>query len=113
MAMNEGFGFTEDLQSIIRGLDHPNRQEIIKALMKNNRMSFTEIRKETGINSSLLSNHLNNLIENLIVDRFYDHISEKKSYSYYELSSVGLRIVSALEAALYDVETIEETPIVS
>ncbi|MCW4013409.1 MAG: winged helix-turn-helix domain-containing protein [Candidatus Bathyarchaeota archaeon] len=113
MAMNEEVtGFHEDLQSIIKGLDHPNRQEIIKTLRKNNRMSFSEIEKETHIKSSLLANHLSNLVENLIVDRFYDHISEKNAYSYYELTVVGKRIISALEAVFYG-EVIKETPIVS
>ena len=95
-------GFNEDLQSIIKGLDQPNRQEIIKTLRRNQRMSFTEIEKATNIKSSLLSNHLNNLIDNLLVERYYDHHSEKNAYSYYELSTVGKRIISALETAFYD-----------
>ncbi len=113
MAMKEeAGGFQEDLQSIIKGLDHSNRQEIIKALRKYNRMSFSEIEKETHIKSSLLSNHLNNLVENLIVDRFYDHSSDKNSYSYYELTKIGKRIITALETAFYGPETIKEPPII-
>ena len=113
MVMNEEVaGFPEDLQSIIKGLDHPNRQEIILALRKNNRMSFSEIEKATHIKSSLLANHPNNLVENLIIDRFYDHSSEKNAYSYYELTVVGKRIISSLETAFYG-ELIKETPIVS
>ena len=95
-------GFSEDLQSIIKGLDHPNRQEILNVLRENTRLSFSEIEKKTNINSSLLANHLNNLIENLLVERFYDHYSEKNAYSYYELSIIGKRIITALEAAFYN-----------
>jgi DNA-binding HxlR family transcriptional regulator len=108
--MNDGrVGFHEDLQMIIKGLDQSNRQEIIKILRRNTRMSFSEIEKESKINSSLLASHLNNLINNLLVERYYDHYSEKNSYSYYELSNMGKRIIFALEAAFYDTPNITET----
>ena len=112
MEKKRGIGFANDLQFIIKGLDSPNRQEILKELKNHQRLSFSEIEQQTGINSSLLSSHLNILIDNLLVERYYEHVSERKAYSYYELSGVGKRVIAALESALYGAQEIPEPTII-
>jgi len=101
--MDKVNGFPKDLQAILKGLNHPNRQAILVELKENPRLSFSEIESRTNIESSLLSSHLNNLIENLLVERYYDHFTAQKTYSYYELSTIGKRIITSLEAAFYGI----------
>ena len=105
----DAFQFPEDLQAIIKGLDQNNRQIIINILKKYQILSFSDIQSISKINSSLLSNHLNQLIELLLVTRYYDHLKDGRAYSYYELSTIGRRMVDALEAAFYGVTEVTET----
>lgn len=96
--------FPYEIQLAIKGLNNKNRQKILTILRKHEKISFSEISRETSIGRSLLASHLNTLIDCLMVDHFFEHEIGVESYSFYKITSFGRRIVEHLLNALYVVK---------
>jgi len=103
--------FPYEIELAIKGLNNENRQKILTILLNKKKCSFSEIEKESSIESSLLANHLKELVKFLLVTHFYEHDTEEKYFSYYQISPYGLRILKSLQESLYIMtkETVEIT----
>jgi DNA-binding transcriptional ArsR family regulator len=97
-------GITEfplELKMAVEGLNNENRQKIVLILNTTDKMSFSEIMKETNIESSLLSNHLKKLLDTLLIEHFYEHIVGEDKYSFYKISKYGKRLLRNMFGIFY------------
>jgi len=86
-----------DVKNVIKALDDDNRVAIIVALMKNSRMTFTDLKKLFDIAPSSLTYHLSILQDGGLVHHYLEKPIEG-SYSYYATTE----LVESLLGALYD-----------
>lgn len=94
----------EEIRSVIKGLDSETRIAIIVALMKNTKLTFSELKQCLGLNSSSLSSHLSILQDGGLVINFLEW--NEKSYSYYMITDLAKIILELL----FDIVT--QNPIV-
>jgi DNA-binding transcriptional ArsR family regulator len=94
----------KDVKNVIKALNDDNRVAIIVALMKNSRMTFTELKKLFDIAPSSMTYHLSILQDGGLVHHYLEKPSEG-SYSYYATTE----LVETVLGALYD--NIMMTPI--
>jgi len=72
--------------------------EIVEMLLINrNGISFSQLRKETGLNSNSLTYKLWRLMELGIVERRVMNPDENGRYSFYNLTDPGARLVDKFE----------------
>lgn len=92
--------FPTELKLALKGLDNENRQKILLALLSHAKLSFADIQKTADIKKTLVPNHLDVLIKNLLVEHFYEHQLGEKKYSYYQLSEYGKSLLETLLSSL-------------
>ena len=78
----------EELNLILSALSHGKRLQIMLSLLAGNK-SFRELKKETKLEKTALSNHLNRLLS--------VHIISKPAYNTYRLHSDGERYLRMVE----------------
>jgi len=93
--------FPQELSLAINGLNNAKRQKIIMKLYSVQKMSFSEIREITGINDSLLSNHLRKLKDSMLIEQFYEHLVGQENYSFYKITKYGKKIINNLFNIFY------------
>lgn len=84
----------DEIRSVIKGLDSETRIAIIVALMKNSKLTFSELKECLGLNSSSLSSHLSILQDGGLVINFLEW--NEKSYSYYMITDLAKTILELL-----------------
>ena len=92
--------FPTELKLALKGLDNENRQKILLALLSHAKLSYADIQKTTDIKKTLVPNHLDVLIKNLLIEHFYEHKIGEKKYSYYQLSQYGKSLLENLFSSL-------------
>lgn len=85
----------EEIKYVVKALDEDIRVAIIVALMKQSRMTFSEIKKSFELNSSSLSYHLSILQEGGLIRNLIEK-NDDGSYSYYTTTDITEPILSAL-----------------
>lgn len=93
--------FPPELSNAIKGLSNENRQKIIINLYNEIKLSFSELQSRTGINASLLSNHLKKLKDSMLIERIFDRIVGEVVYSFYKITKYGKDIVERLFGLFY------------
>ena len=82
--------FPLEIKRVLSALSQENRQNIVMFLIYNNKMSFSDLMKNTNLNSSTLSFHLKTLMQASLIDNLYiKSDNPDKEYSYYELTEFG------------------------
>jgi DNA-binding transcriptional ArsR family regulator len=84
----------KEVKSIIKALDDDVRLATIVALMKNTKMSFSELKNLFNLNSSSLSYHLTLLQNGGLVINFLELKGE--SHSYYSVTDLSKSILESL-----------------
>lgn len=84
----------EEIKSVIKGLDSEVRIAIIVALMKNTKLTFSELKECLGLNSSSLSSHLSTLQDGGLVNNFLEW--NEKSYSFYMITDIAKTVLESL-----------------
>jgi DNA-binding transcriptional ArsR family regulator len=84
----------KEIRSVIKGLNNETRLAIIVVLMKNGRMTFSELKESLELNSSSLSNHLSVLQDGGLVNNFLEW--KENSYSYYTPTDIANRVLESL-----------------
>jgi ArsR family transcriptional regulator len=97
-----------EIKSTIKALDDDTRLAIIVALMKNGRMTFTDLKKTFEVNSSSLSHHLTLLQNGGLVDNSLE-ISKKGSHSYYSTTDITESVLKSLFDTIVNVPNIDES----
>ena len=92
--------FPTELKLALKGLDNEKRQKILLALLSHAKLSFADIQKTADIKKTLVPNHLDVLIKNLLIEHFYEHQLGEKKYSYYQLSQYGKSLLENLFSSL-------------
>lgn len=85
-----------ELQIAIEGLNSPHRQKILLLLDNKDKLSFSEIEKESGLDRTLLASHLRKLNSALLVEHFYEHEVGNTKFSYYKISALGKTLLQNL-----------------
>jgi DNA-binding transcriptional ArsR family regulator len=83
-----------EIKDVITGLAHDIRLSIVIALLKNMKMTFTELKKLLDLNSSSLSYHLSLLQDGGLVDNIIEW--KDQSYSYYVITDVARSVLESL-----------------
>lgn len=89
----------EEVRIVVASLDNPIRQAILVLLNRNNELSFSEIRKELGLDKTKLNFHLKDLFSSALIDHYYRHELGNPKYSYYSLTRLGRRVLTNLVKA--------------
>jgi DNA-binding transcriptional ArsR family regulator len=84
----------EEIKLVIKGLDNEIRVAILIALMKNTKLTFSELKECLGLNSSSLSSHLSTLQDGGLVNNFLEW--NQKSYSYYMITDLAKTVLGSL-----------------
>src|SRR3989442_971558 len=77
----------EEVKALIKALDDDNRLAIIVALMKNTKMSYSQLKELFNLNSSSLSLHLSTLQRGGLVKNFLEK-GDGDTYSYYSITDL-------------------------
>lgn len=84
----------EQIKLVIKGMDSEVRLAIIVALMKREKMSFSELKELLDINSSSLSRHLSILQDGGLVTNVLGW--KENSYSYYTITDIAKSVLGSL-----------------
>jgi DNA-binding transcriptional ArsR family regulator len=84
-----------EVRSVIKALAEDARLAIIIALMKNPKLSFTELKDLFKLNSSSLTLHLSTLQNGGLVSNFFEK-GQQGSYSYYSVTDLAEPILDSL-----------------
>jgi DNA-binding transcriptional ArsR family regulator len=84
----------DEIKSVIKGFDSDVRLAIIIALMKNGKMTFSDLKKLLGLNSSSLSSHLLILQDGGLIKNILEW--NENSYSYYLTTDIAERVLRRL-----------------
>lgn len=84
----------EEIKSVIKGLDSDVRIAIIVILMKEAKLTFSELKERLSLNSSSLSSHLSALQDGGLVNNFLEW--NEKSYSYYMTTDIAKAVLESL-----------------
>lgn len=79
----------EDVKQAIKALSENTRLAIVVALLKHGELPFSQLMEILGINSSILSHHLKNLVNASLVKNYYVKKPDSEDYSFYDLTSYG------------------------
>ena len=85
----------EEVKAVLKAFDDDIRVALVVALMKHEKMTFSELKKLFNVNSSSLSYHLSLLQDGGLVRNILDK-SKDGSYSYYAITEITEPILSAL-----------------
>jgi DNA-binding transcriptional ArsR family regulator len=85
----------EEIKAVLKALDDDIRLAVIVALMKHEKITFSELKKLFDINSSSLSYHLTLLQDGGLVRNILSK-TEDGSYSYYAVTEITEPILSSL-----------------
>jgi predicted transcriptional regulator len=83
-----------EIRSVIKGLNDDARLAILLLLMKNGKMTFTELKNSLNLNSSSLSADLSLLQDGGLVANFLEW--KNKSYSYYIITNLAKSVLRSL-----------------
>jgi DNA-binding transcriptional ArsR family regulator len=97
-----------EMKDTIKALDDDTRLAILIALMKNGRMTFTDLKKTFEINSSSLSHHLTLLQNGGLVDNSLE-ISKKESHSYYNTTDITKPVLKSLLDIIGSVPNLDDS----
>jgi DNA-binding transcriptional ArsR family regulator len=70
--LNYASEIPEEIKSVIKGLDSDVRIAIIVILMKDAKLTFSELKQRLSLNSSSLSSHLSALQDGGLVNNFLE-----------------------------------------
>jgi DNA-binding transcriptional ArsR family regulator len=115
--MNPGVRINEQADEIpkeiklaIKALDDETRLAIIVLLMRNTKMTFTELKKTLELNSSSLSNHLSSLQDGGLITNFLQWNDD--SYSYYSVTDMARELLKSLFDVIVRVPSISTQQII-
>jgi len=94
--MSKKLSFPPVLSRALDALGQENRRKIIQYIVKQGKISFSDLIKFTGLKSSTLTFHLRELMKASLINNFYVKLEEKRNYSYYELTSFGKDFLKAI-----------------
>jgi predicted transcriptional regulator len=83
-----------EIRSVIKGLNDDARLAILLLLMKNDKMTFTELKNSLNLNSSSLSADLSLLQDGGLIANFLEW--KNKSYSYYVYTDLAKSVLRSL-----------------
>ena len=92
--LNYASEIPEEIKSVIKGLDSDVRIAIIVILMKEAKLTFSELKQRLSLNSSSLSSHLSALQDGGLVNNFLEW--NEKSYSYYMITDIAKAVLESL-----------------
>jgi DNA-binding transcriptional ArsR family regulator len=92
--LNYASEIPEEIKSVIKGLDSDVRIAIIVILMKDAKLTFSELKQRLSLNSSSLSSHLSALQDGGLVNNFLEW--NEKSYSYYMITDIAKAVLESL-----------------
>jgi len=98
--------FPKEIALAIEGLQGEQRQRILIALLQNDELSFSELMKITNMGNSLLANYVKELKRLLMIEQYYEHSRDDKSYSYYRISDFAKNIINALNNVMNPLQNI-------
>jgi predicted transcriptional regulator len=84
----------EEIRHVIKGLDNDTRLAILTLLMKNGKMTYSELKNSLSLNSSTLSADLSLLQDGGLVANFLEW--KNKSYSYYVITNLAKSVLKSL-----------------
>jgi DNA-binding HxlR family transcriptional regulator len=86
-----------ELRVLFKGLgDDLNLAIFMFLLNSNEKKSFIELKSNLGIDNATLNYHLKQLSLNALINKFFDYNEEKKTYSYYSVTSFGKRYYNSM-----------------
>jgi len=85
----------EEIKVVLKALADDDRLGIIIALLKNGKLTFSEIKDEFQMNPSSLTHHLNLLQNGNLVTNFYEK-GDGKAFSYYAATDIPELILDSL-----------------
>lgn len=86
----------EETRLIVTSFDNPMRQAILVLLQKKGNMSFSNIKRELGLEKLTLNYHLKKLYSAALIDHFFEHEFGNQEYSYYAVTKLGERVLDRL-----------------
>src|SRR5688572_18400555 len=92
------FKFPLEVIDIIQGLDHPDRQRILEAIINSGKgeLTFEEIMKETGYTSDTVNINLNHMVMYGLLDRYEntDDVSKNIEARHYKLNQLARNFIN-------------------
>jgi len=76
-----------EIKLLLKALSTDDRLGILLALMKNGRMTFSQMKTEFDLSASSLSNHLTTLQNGNLIENFYEKGTER-AFSYYDVTDI-------------------------
>jgi DNA-binding HxlR family transcriptional regulator len=92
----------KEVRDVINGLSEDIRMAIIVGLLKNEKVTFTELKKLFDLNSSSLSYHLSLMQDGGLVDNIVDL---KESRSYYKATDIARLVLESLSNIVLGIST--------
>jgi DNA-binding HxlR family transcriptional regulator len=94
-----------ELRVLFKGLgDDVNLAIFVHLLNGNEKKSFIELKFNLGIDSATLNYHLKQLSLNALINKYFDYNEERKTYSYYSITSFGKRYYNSMLDSLIPVQ---------
>jgi len=93
-----------EIKWMLKALADDDRLGIIIALLKNGKMTFSEMKEKFQLNSSSLTNHLSLLQEGNLVQNFYEK-NERRVSSFYDVTDVPEAVVDSLFDIVFKLRT--------
>ena len=104
----------EEIRVAIKGFDSEPRQKIFTSLLRNGELSFSELKKKTGLSKPDLNFHLKKLINAMLVEHYYRHKIGNDRFSFYAVTHFGYNFINALIQSLTpSMPSVETTEVVS
>jgi hypothetical protein len=97
MESSSKFNFPYELKDAVHGLDHEIRIKILECLINQEKMKYSEIKKELNLDNNQkgsLNYHLKILSQSALVDKFTTSLGkDREERSYYKLSQFAIKLI--------------------
>ncbi len=101
-----------EIRKAVKAFGNDVRCAIIVDLIRKEELTFTQLKEDFDIDTGLLSNHLNILMDSAIVEHYYKHELGNEEYSYYGLTLFGKDIFRGILEPLKSIQVSGKLPII-
>ena len=88
--------YPDQVQLAMKALASEARLAILARIIDEGEKTFTQLRKDHGLDASSLSNHLKALVEGSLLRNYYRKIPEDSTYSFYDATNFGKDFLTTL-----------------
>jgi hypothetical protein len=97
MESNSKFNFPYELKDAVNGMDHEIRIKILEGLINQEKMNYSDIKKELTLNDNqkgILNYHLKILSQSALIDKYTTSLgNDSEERSYYKLSQFAIKLI--------------------